>query len=102
MSMRAEPRTLRVRLLSWGLAYTPAAALAVLLPKCPLCVAAQLALLGVTIPLPSYARVLAVMASVVIGSVVILARRKGGGIACGGTCGSKSGRDATPRAQKSW
>jgi hypothetical protein len=75
-SMRAERAPLRTRLLSWGLAYTPAAALAVLLPKCPLCIAAQLALLGVAIPLPSYARALIVAVSVVLGTVVIVARTR--------------------------
>jgi hypothetical protein len=97
MSMRAEPRRLRARLLAWSLAYTPAAVLAVLLPKCPLCIAAELALLGVTIPLPSYARALAILASVVIGTVVILARRRGlrgGAISCGGSCGLPSGSKA--------
>jgi hypothetical protein len=63
-------------LLAWGLAYTPAAALAVLLPKCPLCIAAQLALLGVAIPLPSYARALIVAVSVVLGTIVIVARAR--------------------------
>jgi hypothetical protein len=94
--MRAEqPGAPRTRLLSWGLAYTPTAALAVLLPKCPLCIAAQLALLGVTIPLPSYARTLAVVASLVIASVIMLARRKNaraGNTSCGGTCTSKASR----------
>jgi hypothetical protein len=75
-SMRAERATLRTRLLSWGLAYTPAAALAVLLPKCPLCIAAQLALLGVAIPLPSYARALIVAVSVLLGTVVVVARAR--------------------------
>jgi hypothetical protein len=107
MNMDAEPGTRPKRLLAWGLAYTPAAALAVLLPKCPLCIAAQLALIGVTISLPSYARTLAVIASLVLGSVVIIvARRKRGKIAsgrpgvggrsgavfsCGGRCGTRSG-----------
>lgn len=77
MSTRAETRTRRARLFSAGLAYTPAAALAVLLPKCPLCIAAQLALVGVTIPLPSYAKALVVGASIVIASIVLLARRRG-------------------------
>jgi hypothetical protein len=92
MSTRADLGTPRVRLFSWGLAYTPAAVLAVLLPKCPLCIAAQLALLGVTIPLPSYARALAIVASVVLGTAVIFARRRRGGIACGGRCGSPSSK----------
>ncbi|MEY4582737.1 MAG: hypothetical protein RL701_7440, partial [Pseudomonadota bacterium] len=48
LSVEARPLPAKPRapLLSWGIAYTPAAALAVLLPKCPLCIAAQLALLG--------------------------------------------------------
>jgi hypothetical protein len=100
MSMRAELGTSRKRLLSWSIAYTPAAALAVLLPKCPLCIAAQLALVGVTIPLPSYARALVIIASVVVSTLVIVARWKGvraaaiglaaspsGGMSCGGRCG---------------
>ena len=64
-STRVERGPLRMRLLSWGIAYTPAAALAVLLPKCPLCIAAQLALIGVSIPLPSYARWIAIVSSIV-------------------------------------
>lgn len=76
MSTRAERGTLRARLWTWGLAYTPAAALTVLLPKCPLCIAAQLTLIGVTIPLPSYARWLAIALSVVLGTAVLLLRRK--------------------------
>jgi hypothetical protein len=74
MSTRAEPGALRRRLLAWALAYAPAAALAALVPKCPLCIAAQLALLGVVIPLPSYARTLALVASFAVGSVVLIAR----------------------------
>jgi hypothetical protein len=75
-STRVERGSLRTRLLAWGAAYTPAAALAVLLPKCPLCIAAQLALIGVTIPLPSYARTLAIAVSLGLGTVVLWMRRK--------------------------
>ena len=64
------------RIWVWGLAYAPSAALLVLLPKCPLCIAAQLALIGVTIPLPSYARWLAIAFSVVLGTALLLLRRK--------------------------
>lgn len=78
MSTRAESSTLRSRLLSWGFAYTPAAAFALLLPKCPLCIAGPLALIGVTLPLPSYARGLAIALSVVLGTVYLLARRQRG------------------------
>lgn len=63
-------------MLTWSFAYTPAAALAVLLPKCPLCIAAQLALLGVTVPLPSYSRGLVIAASFVLGTIVLFLRRK--------------------------
>jgi hypothetical protein len=84
MSTRAEPSTLRARLLSWSLAYTPAAALAMQLPKCPLCIAAPLALLGVTFPMPSYARTIAIAASFMLGTAVLLLRRKRGGSACCG------------------
>ena len=77
-STRVERGPLRMRLLSWGIAYTPAAALAVLLPKCPLCIAAQLALIGVSIPLPSYARWIAIVSSIVLGAAVLLLRRKAG------------------------
>jgi hypothetical protein len=65
-----------MRLLSWGAAYTPAAALAVLLPMCPLCIAALLALIGVTIPLPSYARAIAIVTRVVPATAVLWMRRK--------------------------
>jgi hypothetical protein len=73
---RVERGPLRTRLLAWGIAYTPAAALAVLLPKCPLCIAAQLALIGVAIPLPSYARTLAIAFSIVLGTAILWTRRK--------------------------
>ncbi len=73
---RLEASAPRVRLKSWGLAYAPAAALAVLLPKCPLCIAAQLALIGVTIPLPSYARVLIIALSAALGTAVLVLRKR--------------------------
>jgi hypothetical protein len=76
MSTRAERNSWRGRLLAWGFAYTPAAALALLLPKCPLCLAAWLALLGVSIPVPSYARALLVVTSAVLATLVMLARRR--------------------------
>src|SRR5262245_3041204 len=102
MSTRAEPAARPpVRLLPWGLAYTPAAALALLLPKCPLCIAAQLALLGVTIPLPGHTRAIAVAASVVLGTLVILARARRGApakIATHGCCSARADSLArTPR-----
>ncbi len=86
MNTHVELGTRRVRRLSWGLAYTPAATLAVLLPKCPLCIAAPLALLGVTIPLPDDARVFAIGASVLLGTAVVLFGRK----RCGGTCSRRT------------
>jgi len=76
MSTRAELGRSQRRPLSWALAYGPAAAFAVLLPKCPLGVAAPLALLGLTTPLPAYARTLAIAASLVFGTLYLLARRK--------------------------
>src|SRR4051795_2759933 len=76
--MRAEPAR-RARLLAWALPYAPAAALALLLPKCPLCIAAQLALLGIAIPLPSYARALVIAASLAVGAAVTVARWKNAG-----------------------
>lgn len=84
MSTRVERRVRRARLWPVSLAYTPAALFAVLLPKCPLCIAAPLAFLGVTIPLPSYAKALVVGASVAIASVVVFVRRKSG--ACCSDC----------------
>jgi hypothetical protein len=74
MSTRVERR---VKLWRMSLAYTPAALFALLLPKCPLCIAAPLALLGVTIPLPSYAKALVVGLSVAVASVFVVMRRKG-------------------------
>jgi len=71
MSTRAEAGRSRPRLWSWGLAYTPAAAFALLLPKCPLCIAAPLALLGVSVTLPSYVRVLAIAASLALGTLFL-------------------------------
>jgi hypothetical protein len=89
MSTHAEASSPRARLLSWGIAYTPAAVLAVLLPKCPLCIAAPLTLIGVAIPLPSYARTLGIVASLVLGTLFILARRtRRGGPVCG-ACSSR-------------
>jgi hypothetical protein len=58
------------------------------LPKCPLCIAAQLALLGVSVPLPSAARAIAIAASLVLGSAFIRIRKRRGAraSACGGAC----------------
>jgi hypothetical protein len=68
----------RKRWLALGLAYMPAAAFAVLLPKCPLCIAAQLALLGVTFSVPSSARSVAIAISLALGTLVLwaLGRRR--------------------------
>ena len=73
--MRAEPKP-RAGLLTWALAYAPAASLAVLLPKCPFCIAAPLALIGVAIPIPSEARTLIVVVSVVLGTAWLSRRYK--------------------------
>jgi hypothetical protein len=81
-NIRVERGSLRTRLLAWGAAYTPAAVLAVVLPKCPLCIAAQLALIGVTIPLPTHARAITIAISVVLGSAVLWMRRKRRGASC--------------------
>jgi hypothetical protein len=72
----AQPRK---RWLALGLAYTPAAALAVLLPKCPLCIAAQLALLGVTFSVPSSARGLAIAISLALGTFAVVMLRTSAG-----------------------
>lgn len=69
--MSAECCTRRRRVASLGLAYTPAALLALVLPKCPLCLAA---LLGLGIALPSYSYKLVVVAAVVLGTLVVLRR----------------------------
>lgn len=65
----------RKRWLALGLAYTPAAALAVLLPKCPLCIAAQLALLGVTFSVPSSLRGLAIAVSLALATLALFVLR---------------------------
>lgn len=85
MSMSAEccgaraavhGRLARKRLALVGLASTPAALLAVLLPKCPLCLGAQLALLGVGVALPSSGYAMIVSGCVALSAgVLILARR---------------------------
>lgn len=85
MSMSAEccgaraavqGRSVRKRLALVGLASTPAALLAVLLPKCPLCLGAQLALLGVGVALPSSGYAMIVSGCVALSAgVLILARR---------------------------
>ena len=66
-SMRGSRR--RTRLLSCCAASTPAVALAWLLPKCPLCLAAPLALLGVTF---SDARALVLGTRVALAAAVLL------------------------------
>ncbi len=73
MSMSADccaPR--RPRLTSVGLAYTPAALLALLLPKCPMCLAAWL---GLGLVLPSQSYLLLIAASAVLGTLVLWRRR---------------------------
>jgi len=63
----------RRRRLSWlGLAYTPTAVLALFAPKCPLCLGALLAVLGVTGAAPSYAII--VLASLALGTLALLGR----------------------------
>ena len=64
----------------WGVAtaYAPAALAALLLPKCPVCLAALLGIVGVSVALPAYSYGLAIAISAGIGTlalVVVLARR---------------------------
>lgn len=79
MSMGAECcGTVRPRKgwLAIALSTTPAALLAAVLPKCPLCLSAQLALLGIGVALPASGYALIVAASAALGAgVLILARR---------------------------
>lgn len=56
MSTRADDVHPRARWLPWTMAFTPAATLAVVLPKCPVCLAAQLALIGVSATWPTRTR----------------------------------------------
>jgi hypothetical protein len=67
--MSASCCTQRKRLAKLGLAYTPAALLALFMPKCPLCFAALLALLGVSAAVPSYTYALVVLASLALGTL---------------------------------
>ena len=60
--------------MSVGLAYTPAALLALFAPKCPLCLGALLAVLGVSVALPSYSYALVVMVSVALGTLALVWR----------------------------
>lgn len=66
------------------LAYAPAALLALLLPKCPLCLAALLVVLGVSVTLPTYTYALVVGVSVALGTLALVgwfvrSSRRGGG-----------------------
>ena len=58
-----------------GAAYTPAALLALFLPKCPFCLAPLLALLGVSVALPRYTYALVVALSVAAGTLALVGRR---------------------------
>jgi len=76
MSMGADCCAPRKRWLGVALASTPAAVLAALLPKCPLCLSAQLALLGIGVALPASGYALIVTACAALGvAVLIFARR---------------------------
>jgi uncharacterized membrane protein len=59
------------RLASVGLAYTPAALLALVMPKCPLCLAALLAMFGVTGVVPGYSYALVVLVGVALGTLAL-------------------------------
>ena len=60
------------RVVAVGLAYTPAALLALLLPKCPLCLAPLLAVIGAgTLP---YDYTLIVAVSIALGTLVLVTR----------------------------
>lgn len=71
--MSADCCAPRRRLASVGLAWTPAALLALLLPKCPLCLAAWLGL-GLVLPAQSYSWL--VIGSAVLGTLVLLACKR--------------------------
>ena len=67
----------RTQLASVGLASLPAVVLAALLPKCPLCIAAYLAAIGVSVALPEHSYAFAVLASATLGALgLILTRRR--------------------------
>lgn len=67
----ATRRASRRRVAKVGLAYAPAALLAIVTPKCPMCLAALLGL-GFALPGVSYAIVVAVSAAA--GTLLLLAR----------------------------
>jgi len=61
----------RRRLAAVGLAYTPAALLALVMPKCPLCLAALLAMFGVTGAVPGYSYAWVVLVSAALGTLAL-------------------------------
>jgi len=77
-SLRATTRLAccapRRRLASVGLAYTPAALLALVMPKCPLCLAALLAMFGVTGAVPGYSYGWVVLVSAALGTLALVGR----------------------------
>jgi hypothetical protein len=70
--MSADCCSPRRRAMSVGLAYTPAALLALLLPKCPLCLAPLLAAIGVGVLPYDYTLVVAI--SIALGTLVLVTR----------------------------
>lgn len=69
--MTADCCAPRRKLSSVGLAYTPAALLALLVPKCPMCLGAMLGL-GLVLPRQSYAFLVA--GSALLGTVLLVWR----------------------------